>query len=113
LCIAIRFPAVRSFRTETASERTENDTGTVYIAGVIDGNLIGGISAKVVAPLLPSIVIEKTEDTYQGQHEYVSVTLEDNPVEMGGFDLLIAYDASALIPMEITPGQLLEDCDWE
>jgi hypothetical protein len=32
---------------------------------------------------------------------------------IGGFDLLIAYDASALTAMEATPGQLLEDCGWE
>jgi hypothetical protein len=32
---------------------------------------------------------------------------------MGGFDFLIAYDASALAFMEATPGQLLEDCGWE
>ncbi len=32
---------------------------------------------------------------------------------MGGFDFLIAYDASALTFMEATPGQLLEDCGWE
>jgi hypothetical protein len=59
------------------------------------------------------IEIEKTHNTLQGHFEYVSITLENNPVEVGGFDFLIAYDASALTAMEVTPGQLLEDCDWE
>ena len=59
------------------------------------------------------VMIEKTHNTLQGQHEYVSVTLEFGIYEMGGFDFLIAYDASALTFTEATPGQLLEDCDWE
>jgi hypothetical protein len=61
----------------------------------------------------PVVTIEKTHDTYQGHYEFVSITLEDIPLEMGGFDFLIAYDASALTPMEVLPGQLLEDCGWE
>jgi hypothetical protein len=61
----------------------------------------------------PTITIEKTHDTYQGHYEFVSVTIEDNPIEMGGFDFLIAYDASALTPMEVLPGQFIEDCGWE
>ena len=60
------------------------------------------------------IVIEKTHDTYQGQFEYVSILIDWAPTfEMGGFDFLIAYDASALNAMGVTPGQLLEDCGWE
>ncbi len=59
------------------------------------------------------LTIEKTHNTIQGQYEYVSITLEDYPIEMGGFDFLIAYDASALTFAEASPGQLLEDCGWE
>jgi hypothetical protein len=59
------------------------------------------------------IVIQKTHDAYQGQYEEVSVTIENSPLAMGGFDFLIAYDASALNFTEATPGQLLEDCGWE
>ena len=61
----------------------------------------------------PVVTIEKTHDTYQGHYEYVSITLGNNPIQMGGFDFLITYDASALTPMEALPGQLLEDCGWE
>ena len=61
----------------------------------------------------PIITIEKTHNTLQGMYEYVSITIENSDLEMGGFDFLIAYDASALTFMEATPGQLLEDCDWE
>ena len=59
------------------------------------------------------IRIEKTHNTHQGQYETVSITIENSDLEMGGFDFLIAYDASALALPEATPGQLLEDCGWE
>ncbi len=59
------------------------------------------------------VEIEKTHNTLQGQHEYVSVTWDGGFYEMGGFDFLIAYDASALTFMEAAPGQLLGDCGWE
>jgi len=62
----------------------------------------------------PILVIEKTHNTLQGHYEHVSVTMEDGQYfTMGGFDILIAYDASALAFIQATPGQLLEDCEWE
>jgi hypothetical protein len=60
-----------------------------------------------------TVIIEKVHDQLQGHYAYVSITLEDGIVPMGGFDFLIAYDASALTFIEATPGQLLEDCGWE
>jgi hypothetical protein len=67
--------------------------------------------AYMEQPIL--ITIEKTHNTIQGQFEYVSITTQNNPIDMGGFDFLIAYDASALTFMGAEPGQLLEDCGWE
>lgn len=61
----------------------------------------------------PTIKIEKTHNTYQGTVEDVSVVIENTPLEMGGFDFLIAYDASALSFTGAEKGQLLEDCGWE
>jgi hypothetical protein len=61
----------------------------------------------------PSFKIEKKHRVYQGHYTTISITHENNILEMGGFDFLIAYDASALTFTEATPGQLLEDCDWE
>jgi hypothetical protein len=55
----------------------------------------------------------ETEHALNGQNVSVSITLENNELEMGGFDFLIAFDNSALAFMEATPGQLLEDCGWE
>jgi hypothetical protein len=68
--------------------------------------------------VLPTIdvTIEKTHGTIQGQHETVSIYLDDStdPAnEMGGYDLLIQYDASALSLTAALPGQLITDCGWE
>jgi hypothetical protein len=59
------------------------------------------------------IVIEKAHDVLQGHYQSLGIWLMDSWNEMGGFDFLIAYDASALTLMEVTPGQLLELCGWE
>jgi hypothetical protein len=61
----------------------------------------------------PVVRIEKTHGTLQGHFEDVSIFLENNQFDIGGFDFLIAYDASALVPVEVTPGELLQDCAWE
>jgi hypothetical protein len=60
--------------------------------------------------------IEKVHDVYQGHYEEVSIYLDDMinpPNEMGGFDFLIQYDASALTFQYAEPGQMLVDCGWE
>ena len=59
------------------------------------------------------IVMEKAHDVLQGHYEYLSIMLTDSWNEMGGFDFLIAYDASALTLMEATPGLELQRCGWE
>jgi hypothetical protein len=59
------------------------------------------------------IVIEKTHDSYQGHSEYISITIENSLLEMGGFDFLIQYDPTALQLQTATIGQLPEDCEWE
>ncbi len=63
-----------------------------------------------------AVTIEKTHKTIQGLFETVSINLDDNTSpanEMGGYDLLISYDASALSLNGATPGQLVLDCGWE
>jgi len=63
--------------------------------------------------LCPTVKIEKTHNTYQGHYENVSITIENSQYEFEGFDFLIAYDASVLSAVEVIPGQLIEDCNWE
>ncbi|MDH4034316.1 MAG: T9SS type A sorting domain-containing protein, partial [candidate division Zixibacteria bacterium] len=81
-----------------------------------DGNSISGtfpLQRVYEIDNTPAIAIEKTHATLQGQYEQVSITIANSQLLMGGFDFLIAYDASALATPEVTPGQLLEDCGWE
>jgi len=70
----------------------------------------------------PSIVIEKTHKTIQGTHEFVDVIITSGSLRFGGFDFLIAYDASALTfqnasehdpdPLD-TLEYLYDNCNWE
>ena len=61
------------------------------------------------------IKIEKTHGSIQGQFEYVSITKEGGSDQMGGFDFLVAYDASALSFFSAQLGAALgpAGCGWE
>ncbi|MFH1373929.1 MAG: cadherin repeat domain-containing protein [bacterium] len=63
------------------------------------------------------ISVEQTKGSYQGQHEYVDVTIEDGFCELGGFDLLLAYDRAALNFQTVMAGPLFDSCPdgcgWE
>jgi hypothetical protein len=67
------------------------------------------------------VVIENTTKTIQGTHEYVDVTVTQGTEEIGGFDFLIAYDASGLNFIMAIPGPLYcpvpypvpDTCNWE
>ncbi len=61
----------------------------------------------------PLVKIEKTHGTLQGHYEDVSITIDNGTYEIGGFDFLIAYDASALNLTDVIMGQMLNDCGWE
>ena len=72
------------------------------------------ISTYIEPPSEPfEIQIEKTHNTFQGGHEYVDITVNKGSEKMLGFDLLIAYDASALSFQTATEGPIYEDCEWE
>ena len=64
-----------------------------------------------------TLQIEKTHNSIQGTHETVDVTLETGSLEIGGFDILIAYDASALNFQSAVGGPhfygTYSDCHWE
>ncbi len=60
-----------------------------------------------------TVRIEKTHGTLLGHSQAVAITIENTLLQMGGFDFLIAYDASALTAIEVQPGQLLQDLNWE
>ncbi|UCD17341.1 MAG: T9SS type A sorting domain-containing protein, partial [Candidatus Zixiibacteriota bacterium] len=67
----------------------------------------------VLATSCPMVKIEKTHDAYQGHFENVEITIENLIYEIGGFDFLIAYDASALNFISAGPGTFMEECGWE
>jgi hypothetical protein len=61
----------------------------------------------------PEVYIEKVHDQFQGQFANVNVTMSQ--FDMGGFDFLISYDASALTFMGANTdlSALYDDCGWE
>ncbi|MCP4569833.1 MAG: T9SS type A sorting domain-containing protein [FCB group bacterium] len=68
---------------------------------------------KASAVPQPTVYITKLHHILQGHFTDVSINIENDDPTFGGFDFLVAYDASALSFIEATPGQLLEDCGWE
>jgi VWFA-related protein len=59
------------------------------------------------------VQIEKSHNILQGHYTDLAITLNGSGKKLGGFDLLISYDPSALIATGATPGQLFTDCNWE
>jgi hypothetical protein len=62
-----------------------------------------------------NVTIEKIHHQLQGHYTTVGIYLDPDyeSMPMGGYDFLIAYDASALTFISADPGQLLVDCGWE
>jgi len=63
----------------------------------------------------PSVDLEKVHNQVQGQFTSVGISLFDvDPNQgIGGFDFLIAYDASALSFQQAEEGAIYDDCGWE
>lgn len=57
--------------------------------------------------------VEKTHGTLQGHYEYVDLYLDHWSEGFGGYDLLVAYDASALNFISADPGEILTTCGFE
>ncbi len=57
--------------------------------------------------------IDKTHATFQGQYETVKIYYDGSTKEIGGFDVTIGYDQSALSVGDVRPGDLFTDCGWE
>jgi hypothetical protein len=62
-----------------------------------------------------SLTIEKVHNAIQGQIWPVSIYLDEQfPIyPMGGFNLLIEFDPSALSLIDIEPGAFIDECGWE
>jgi len=67
---------------------------------------------RTVCPC-PDITIEKVHDVIQGQYEEVSVVIDNMSYPIGGLNLLIEYDASALNLTSVLTGDFITTCGWE
>ncbi len=61
------------------------------------------------------VQIEKVKDAYQNAFACVDILLKgiDGTEGLGGFDLLIAYDNSAMSLNSASPGTIYDSCGWE
>jgi len=61
------------------------------------------------------VEIEKREMVYQGRFERVNVLLTGQDPDFGGFNFLLAYDASALTfqGADVDSSALYQECGWE
>lgn len=57
--------------------------------------------------------IETIEDTFQGTFANIDIFMDEQPLGLGGFNLLVSYDATALTFQVATAGTLHEQCEWE
>ena len=94
------------------------DTSGIYCLEVTASDICGAetvdtICLEMIIDECIHIQIEKTHGAIQGQPEIVHIYQQGSGKELGGFDFLIAYDATALNPQIVTPGGLFEGCGWE
>lgn len=59
------------------------------------------------------VQIEETAPAIQGQFETVEIYFNGSTHQLGGFDLLLSYDASALSVGNAYPGSMFVNSDWE
>ncbi len=100
-----------NFMTDVADGGIVYDFEIEYTDGVAAATCIQQIDVLEVEPY--EIQIQKTHGTFQGQHEYVDVSVNLGSEQMWGFDMLIAYDASALSFQAAIEGTVYDACGWE
>jgi hypothetical protein len=106
---------VFSFNTVNPTDGGNTYEFTATVTDPCGGSANCVFQVEVLATQPWVIKIEKTHNTIQGLYEYVSITKEGGSDQMGGFDFLIAYDASALSFFSATLGAALgpAGCGWE
>ncbi|MFZ5979290.1 MAG: FlgD immunoglobulin-like domain containing protein [Candidatus Zixiibacteriota bacterium] len=97
-------------------ELDEADRGKTFsiTPAVTDGTDTAYCNFTVTAEIPMTVAIEKVHDQLQGQYADVDVTL-NSKIDIGGFELAFAYDASALAFMGAldTTSVLFTECGWE
>jgi hypothetical protein len=97
---------------------TTMDDGGVFLCVTVkveDGE--GGVDfCELGLEILSSdpffVYIDKLEDVYQGCYAYPGIWMLKGSEMFGGFDFLVAYDASAMTFMSAKLGSFLDEC-WE
>ncbi|MCK4573924.1 MAG: T9SS type A sorting domain-containing protein, partial [candidate division Zixibacteria bacterium] len=96
------------------------DTAGVYYLEIVafddcpdKASTLKTVCVTVVIDECLHVQLEKTHGAFQGQVETVNLFLNGTGKPLGGFDLLIAYDQSALTVVAVNPGGLFESCGWE
>lgn len=97
------------------SDNADGGNTVVFTVGVTDTKCttLCNVSFDVLIVEPYTIQIEKTHLTFQGMHEQVCVSLNTGSEELWGFDLLIAYDNSALSLVGVLEGEIYDECGWE
>jgi hypothetical protein len=94
---------------------TTQDYEVIVYASDTKDSSVCRVPYKVIAGCPYQLKIAKVEDVLQGHYWTVPITLVkgDAAQGLGGFDLVIAYDQSALSFQSAALGQALKDCGWE
>jgi hypothetical protein len=93
-----------------------NGTYVIVVAVKDNCNILGRDTATITVNrelCCPTITIEKIHNVLQGTQACVDITMEGRPMVFGGFDLLIAYDASTASPLNVLEGEIYPNCSWE
>ncbi|MBN4076499.1 T9SS type A sorting domain-containing protein [Gemmatimonas aurantiaca] len=88
-------------RDECGVERTCQTTVTIVELGIN------------ACDTCPTVTIEKVHNVIQGHQACVSITSAESVKPISGYDILVAYDASALSPIGADPGDHILTCGWE
>ncbi len=106
------------FNSSTGEICFDADTTGTYCMTVTATDSCGEQAVKDVCVRIEideciHVQIEKTHNSIQGQIQPVNIYLNGSGRNLGGYDLLLAYDASAISVANVTPGSLFQDCQWE
>ncbi len=109
---------VGSYNNSTGEICFNADTSGSYCFEITTTDACGAstsdsICVEVVIDQCIHVQIEKTHGSFQGHSEQVNIYQQGSGKPIGGFDLLIGYDVTALMVNTVLPGSLLENCGWE
>jgi len=112
-------PATASYDTALGQICFQADTSGTYCFEITatdacpDCSVTDTVCVEIEIDECLQVQIEKVHNALQGQHTDVDIFLNGSGKELGGYDLLVQYEQTALMAMQVLPGKLIEDCGWE